>query len=783
MPSSKQAKKRIFWFKEIAKDDIPIAGGKGANLGEMFRLGLPVPSGFIVSAQTYKEFIDRTGLYDKIKSTLVQITDYENNDLLQAKSNEVQQLIMSAQMPDDIATDIKNSYNEIKLQGDISVMTLRQSVDPFVAVRSSATAEDLPQASFAGQQATFLNVRGDNEVVQATRACWASLFTARATYYRMKNKFDHMQVLICVVVQRMVNSEASGIMFSANPVSNNLDEVVIEAGYGLGEAIVSGAVNPNLYIVDKDTMKITKIEVKKQLWGLFLDPRTGQNVKNNITPEMQSKQILSEQQILTLATLAKRIEDHYGKPQDIEWAMENKKIFIVQSRAITTIKKLAEKKSQASDPFLSAKIILHGDSASPGVASGGVVIVHDPSELGKIKKGDVLVTTMTTPDMVPAMERAAAIVTDEGGMTCHAAIVSREMGIPCIVGTETATTTLSDGLMITVHATRGIVYEGVITPPQEAVTAYVPTKEEHIAREEELTATQVKVVMDLPTHAEQAAATGADGVGLVRLEIMIAMNGVHPAEYIRQNNDDEYTQMLVTNIEKIATAFRGKPVWVRTSDLRSDEYRNLKGGDHEPHETDPMIGWHGIRRCLDEPRILRAEFKAIKQLREQGHTNVGIMIPFVIRASEVAHAKEIMREVGMEPCVDVEFGVMCETPASCWIMEDICKEKVSFVSFGTNDLTQMTLGLDRNNARVSKHFDEMHPAVLGEIAQVISVCKKYGVTTSICGQAGSRPEMAEFLVKQGIDSISANPDAVHTIRQVVARVEKKLILEAERRRP
>jgi pyruvate,water dikinase len=783
--NKKEKIKRIAWFKDIKKTDIAIAGGKGANLGEMYGIGLPVPAGFVVTAQTYKEFLERTGIYDKIKTTLSQITDYENNDILQTKANEVQELIVKTPMPEDIAQEIIRAYDDISLHGGASVVQLRQTLEPFVAIRSSATAEDLPEASFAGQQATFLNVRGGRDTVAATRACWASLFTARAIYYRMKNKFDHMQVLISVVVQKMVNSDASGIMFSVNPVTNNTDEIIIEAVYGLGETAVSGSVNPNVYLVDKTSMQITKTEIKKQDWGLFRDQNTGKNVRHDIPVEMQHRQILSEQQILTLAGLAKKIEDHYGKPQDMEWAMENKKIYIVQSRAVTTMNK-KEKAAGATaggDPFSSAKQLLKGDSASPGVASGKVVLVHDLNELGKVAQGDILVTTMTTPDMVPAMERAAAIVTDEGGMTCHAAIVSREMGTPCIVGTETATQVLKEGTIITVHATRGIVYEGKIEEAPKATASQgngtcAPT----VVMEEPLTATQVKVIMDLPNHAEAAAATGADGVGLVRIEIMIAMNGIHPAEYIRNNQDDDYTKMLAENIGRIATAFKGKPVWVRTSDLRSDEYRNLKGGDKEPHETDPMIGWHAIRRSLDEPRILRAEFKAIKQLHDQGLKNVGIMIPFVIRTSEVMHAKEILREVGMEPCEDIEFGVMCETPASCWIMEELCKEKISFVSFGTNDLTQLTLGLDRNNARVSKLFDEMHPAVLGEIAQVIATCKKYGVTTSICGQAGSRPEMAEFLVNCGVDSISANPDAVHTIRQVVGRAEKKIMLDAERKK-
>ena len=358
---------------------------------------------------------------------------------------------------------------------------------------------------------------------------------------------------------------------------------------------------------------------------------------------------------------------------------------------------------------------------------------------------------------------------------CHAAIVSREMGTPCIVGTGHGTELLKEGQIVTVHATRGIVYEGKIAVKKQEKPKAVQT--ENIP----ITAADIKVILDFPEKAQEVADTyHPDGVGLVRLEFIIAAGGIHPAEYIRQNKDEEYTQLLIEALRKIAAPFKGKPVWLRNSDLRSDEYRNLQGGDQEPQESDPMIGWHGIRRLLDEPRILKAEFQAVKQLHQEGLNNIGIMLPFVISVEELKKAKMIMREVGLEPGLEVDFGVMIETPASCWIIEELCREGIDFVSFGTNDLTQLTLGIDRNNGRIARLFDEMHPAVLGQIAKVVKVCHKYKVKTSICGQAGSRPEMAEFLVHQGVDSISANADAVNEIRRVVARTEQKLLLDAER---
>ena len=762
----------IKWFKELDEGSLGDAGGKGMNLGIMLKMHLPVPNGFAVTAQTYGEYLEKTGIKPKITKFLENL-DVENNDKLQAVSKKIQELIIATPMPQNMVEEIMFTY---EMLGSIK-QKATDLVDPkevFVAVRSSATAEDLPEASFAGQQATFLNVKGKQNVVSAVLACWASLFTARAIYYRVKNNFDHSKVLISALVQKMVNSEKSGIMFTVNPSTNHADEIVIEAIYGLGELIVGGEINPDLYLVDKKTRDIKKIEVRKKDFGLFRNDK-GENEKKLIPKDKQERQVLNEKQIKELARLGKKLEEHYGKPQDVEWAVEKEEVFIVQTRAVTTFKDHTIERPDLADE--TGKILLKGETASAGVYTGPVKIVRDPSELNKVQKGDVLVTAMTTPDMVPAMQRAGAIVTNEGGMTCHAAIVSREMGTPCIVGTQHATDLLKDGEMITVHATRGIVYEGKIEVKD---VKKEPVDISHGA--EVVTATEIKVIMDLPDFAMKAAATGADGVGLVRLEIMIANGGIHPAEYVRQKREEDYVHLLKEGIRKIAKAFGHKSVWIRCSDMRSDEYRNLQGGEKEPHETDPMIGWHGIRRLLDEKKILRAEFQAVKELHDEGFDNVGIMLPFVIRVDELRRAKELMKEAGLEPVKDIDFGVMVETPAACWIIEDLCKEGISFVSFGTNDLTQLTLGIDRNNERIAHLFSEMHPAVLGEIAKVVQVCKKYKVKTSICGQAGSKPEMAEFLVRQGIDSISANADAVDEIRHVVAKAEKKILLDAERKK-
>ncbi len=742
---------RIKWFRDISKDDLSKVGGKGLNLGIMFNSGLPVPPGFCVTAQTYLEFIEKTGIIHDIKRILSGL-NVENTDDLQNRANQVQKLIVTTPVTPEIRDDVLDAYSALNTEEIFS-----RGNDIFVAVRSSATAEDLPEASFAGQQATYLNVKGKDQLVKAIRMCWASLFTARAIYYRVKNNFDHMKVLICVVIQKMVNSEQAGIMFSVNPATNELGEIIIEAVHGLGETAVSGSVTPDIYIIDKEDMIIKSRNLKIQKWGLFRD-KEGKNIKQLIPPETDKKQVITDKEILELSRYSKQLEDYYQKPQDSEWAIENSKVYIVQTRPVTTLHK-----ARTATEEVAGETIVSGQTASPGVASGPVKIVLTSKDLDKIIDGDVLVTPMTNPDMVVVMKKAAAIITDQGGQTSHAAIVSREMGIPCVVGTENATKILNDGNIVTVDATHGKVVFGrvVAEHAKREIRAKLETK------------TQLKLILDLPDFAEEAAKTGADGIGLFRLELLIAENGVHPAEYIRENKDDEYTNMLVTQLKKVGEAFKGKPIWIRTSDMRTDEYRGLRGGEGEPHETDPMIGWHGVRRSLDDVRILKAEFMAIKKLHEKGYKNFGVMIPFVIRAEEVKKAKDVMRSIGMEPVKDVDFGIMVETPAACWVIEDICKEGISFISFGTNDLTQLTLGIDRNNQKIAHLFDEMHPAVIGEIIGVVNMCKKYNVETSLCGQAGTRQEMAEILVRIGIDSIAGNRDALYAISETVKKIEEE----------
>ncbi|ACS33545.1 phosphoenolpyruvate synthase [Thermococcus gammatolerans] len=775
----------IKWFEELSKKDVPLVGGKGANLGELTNAGIPVPPGFCVTAEAYKYFVENVKVEDgrTLQEWIMDIiskTNVDDSKQLQENTAKIRQKIIELPMLPEIAEEIERAYKELSARFNKDAV--------YVAVRSSATAEDLPEASFAGQQETYLDVYGVEDVIDKVKKCWASLWTARATFYRAKQGFDHSKVYLSAVVQKMVNSEKSGVMFTANPVTNDRNEIMINASWGLGEAVVSGSVTPDEYIVEKGTWKIKEKFIAKKEVMVVRNPETGKGtvyvkVAEYLGPEWVEKQVLTDEQIVEVAKMGAKIEEHYGWPQDIEWAYDKDdgKLYIVQSRPITTLKEAkSEEKAEVTEE---AEVILKGLGASPGIGAGRVVVIFDASEIDKVKEGDVLVTTMTNPDMVPAMKRASAIITDEGGRTSHAAIVSRELGIPAVVGTKVATKVLKTGDYVTVDGTRGVVYKGI-------VKSLVEKKEEEkaaggqvvVAGAPLITATKVKVNVSMPEVAERAAATGADGVGLLRAEHMILSIGQHPVKFIKEGKEEELVEKLAEGIRTVAAAFYPRPVWYRTLDAPTNEFKEMPGGEDEPDERNPMLGWRGIRRSLDQPELLRAEFKAIKKVVEEGYDNIGVMLPLVGHPEQIRKAKEIARSVGLEPHKDVEWGIMIEVPAAALIIEDLIKEGLDFVSFGTNDLTQYTLAIDRDNDRIAYLYDEKHPAVLKLIKHVIKVAKKYGVETSICGQAGSDPKMARILVRLGIDSISANPDAVELIRKTVAQEEQKLILEAARKR-
>jgi len=753
--------KYIKWFSELSNKDVKIAGGKGANLGEMFNNKFPVPPGFVVTSGAFEIFIG--SIKNRIKDIITGI-DFENTTELAEKSKEIRKLIESQEMPEELKTEIIESYHilgsekiEEKGVSEDALNILRNSQEPiFVSVRSSATTEDLADASFAGQQQSFLNIKGDSELIEHVKKCFSSLYTARAMYYRNKKGFSEKQALLAVVVQKMIDSEKSGVVFSKNPI-NLEEEVVVEAVFGLGEGIVSGKIKPDHYVVvNGNNLKIKSINLADKKIAI-VRAGSGENKIVKLTPEKSKEQVLTRGEILEIAEQALKLEEHYNKPQDIEFAIEAGKIYIVQSRPITT-------KGKSERGSLSGNVILKGLGASPGVGVGNVKIIKTDADLSKIKRGDILVTEMTNPDMVVSMQKAVAIVTDEGGVTSHAAIVSREMGIPAVVGTGEATTVLKEGMKITVDGSQGKIYEGQVAETRFAeVKPAVETK------------TKLKLVLDLPEFAERAAESKLEHVGLLRLEGIIASSGKHPIQFERDKKLEDYTELLREGIEKIAKHF--KSVWIRSSDLRSDEFGNLKGSPEE--EINPMLGFHGIRFHLKYPKILEAELEAIRQVAViYKDKEFGIMFPQIISIEEVKQAKEIFNK---HKTSNMKFGVMIETPASVQIIEDICKE-VDFISFGTNDLTQYTLAVDRGEDEIQELYNEMHPAVLSQIKQVLDSCKGKNIETSICGQAGSKKEMVEFLLKNGIDSISVNADAAAEISKFVRELEEKSETGFDRRK-
>ncbi len=740
----------IKWLSELSKKDIPISGGKGANLGEMYNAGFPVPPAFVVTTNAFHYFIEKTKLKEEINNILSKI-DLEDTKLLAEKSEEIKNLICSAKMPEDLEQEVLEAYenfnvdlNEIKNSPNALVIMKTAREPSFVSVRSSATAEDLGDSSFAGQQESYINVKGKKELIEKVKAVFASIFTARSIYYRIKRGFDAF-IGIAVIVQKMINSDKSGVIFSVDPVKQ--ENILIEAVWGQGEGIVSGKIKPDGYIVSKD-FEILGEKISDKKIAIVRDS-SGLTKTVQLTEEKSKQKVLKTFEIKQLAEYAVKLEKHYGKPQDIEFAIENGEIFILQTRPITTLGKKIEQEE------LEGQLILEGLGASPGIASGVVKIIRDFDDLDKIKKGDVLVTAMTNPDMVVSMQKASAIVTDEGGITSHAAIVSREMGIPCVVGTGNATNKLEDGTNITVDGFKGKVYLGIAENKKVEIFPIVETK------------TKIKVIVDLPEFAERGAKTKANGIGLVRLEGIIASSGKHPLFFEQKDNLDEYKKIIKEGLEKIANCFIGKEIWVRTSDIRSDEYSNLEGAPKHI-EKNPMLGNHGIRFSLKHRGIFEAELKAIKELAEKGH-KFGVMFPQIISPLEVKEAKKIMEK--LEMLGKVKIGVMIETPAAAILIKDLCNEGIDFVSFGTNDLTQYTLAIDRGNEEVQYLYNEEDWAIKKLISRVIRECKSHKVETSICGQAGSRKEIVKFLIEQGIDSISVNADVAREISEFVKSLE------------
>jgi pyruvate,water dikinase len=729
----------------------------------MTQANIPVPNGFCVTAPAYYYFIDQNQLQHQIKDILHDL-DINSNKALFAASEKVKHIVMAAKMPPDLEASIRHAYAKFP-----------QS-DQLVAVRSSATAEDLPDASFAGQQATYLNIQGEDDVVATVQKCWASLFEARAIFYRQERGFDHFKVGIAVPVQAMVQSEVSGVMFTINPINNDPFTIVVESVWGLGEMIVQGSATPDHFEVDRERWTIRHKEISTQ--KIMLTQVKGITKETSVPASKVDKQKLPDEVILKVAKLGQRLQDHYQFPQDIEWAYQDGKIYIVQTRPITTISAVGDKAQTLGEISeiigTPPKPVLTGSPASPGIISGKVKILKSPSENDNVQKGDILVARMTTPDFVPAMKRAAAIVTDQGGQTSHAAIVSRELGVPCIVGTGLATKKLKPNQIITVDALSGLVYTG------ELKVKHTPIKLPHGVKKIRDLHTKTKVYVNLgePDMAGGISQKYVDGVGLLRAEFIISEYiGIHPKKLLKDKKRTFFVNKLAEGLEDFCRAFNPRPIIYRTTDFKTNEYRGLVGGEEfEPEEANPMIGYRGCHRYLIDDTVFQMELDAIKKVREKlGYKNLHVMIPFVRTVKHMQQIKNLMAKHGLQRRPNFKLFMMVEIPNNVFLLDEFIDVGIDGVSIGSNDLTMLTLGCDRDSEMISEVYDERDPGVQKALEMIVRTCKRRGIACSICGQAPSTyPEITKNLVSWGATSVSVSPDMIDKTRLIVYEAEQSL---------
>jgi len=746
---------------EITKDDVRVAGGKGANLGEMYRSKLPVPEAFVVTTKAYRAFAERNSLDKKLRERLKEIR-MEDVRSVERGAAELRRIVESSDVPKDLEAEVEHAYRELSRKFGSEALP--------VAVRSSATTEDLRDASFAGQQITMLNVKGAEEVLVAIRKCWASVYTARATFYRAKRGFGSRIVDTAVVVQAQIMSERSGVGFTIHPITGDKTQMVIEAVYGQGEEIVSGRVVPDTFVLDKETGEVLdkRIVSKKRMKKASL--RGSGLVGSQVPASLRQRQVLSEDELKELWELGSVLENHYGYPQDFEWAIEKGAIYLLQTRAVTFIAKGAHEESVEEEP------ILTGLGASPGMGSGPVKVVRGVKDLGKVSQGDVLVTKMTTPDYVPLMVKTSGIVTDEGGMTSHAAIVSRELGVPCVVGASSATRVLKDGMVVSVDGSRGLVFRGRV----RAVASSKDTAQ-HLEEVRRLkTRTKIYMNLGVPDKIKDYSGIPFDGIGLMRVEFIIASYvGQHPMHLLETGKEDVFVDWLSGGVATVAREISPRPLVVRFSDFKTNEYRALEGGEkYEEVESNPMLGWRGVSRYISAEYVeaFQMELKAIKRVREEmGLTNVWVMLPFVRTTWEVEKCVKLIEDAGLVRGETFKVWLMAEVPSMVFLAEEFASLCDGF-SIGSNDLTQLIMGIDRDSGRLAKmgYFDERNEAVKRAIKMLIEGAHKQGRTVSICGQAPSvYPDFAEYLVSLGIDSISVSPDSVARTKELVFRAESK----------
>ncbi|QLL05668.1 phosphoenolpyruvate synthase [Mycobacterium vicinigordonae] len=742
----------------LSLDNAEEAGGKGANMGELVAAGLPVPPGFVLLRDSYQASMRAGGVDAELGALHREALDQvDNGTRLAELCQRMQSLVTKAGVTDEVRERLVAAYRAL---GSNCV----------VAVRSSATGEDGKDASFAGMNKTLTNVTGEEALVDAVIRCWASLFSPRVISYRASRGFL-ADPAMAVVVQQMVASEKSGVGFTSDPSTGERGHVVIEGALGLGEVVVSGKVQPDTYVVDKETLEVLDVKIGHQDFKIERGP-DGNDAIVQLGDAQADARVLDDDELRGVAKLAIATEKHHGCPQDVEWAIADGKTWLVQCRPITTL-------GDENDP--KTGVLVRGLAAAPGSASGKVRVLRTPQEGNRLLDNEILVAPMTNPDWLPAIRRAAALVTETGGMTCHAAIVARELRVPCVVGARKATTVLHDGQTVTVDGSSGDVSAGAAATPQaHAVRAEQPPVS---VASTETTGTKIYVNLAIPDTAEAVAAQDVDGVGLLRAEFLLtqALSGRHPRDLIAHGEQAQLVDAMVASIGRIAAAFGHRPVVYRATDFRSNEFRGLRGGEeYEPVEHNPMIGYRGCYRYVKDPDLFALELQALARVREQ-HPNVHLMIPFVRTKWELEACLALVDASPLGAQRGLHRWVMAEVPSVTFWLPEYIGLGVDGVSIGSNDLTQLVLGVDRDSDICAELFDESDGAVLDAIGRVVATARKHGITSSLCGQAPStNPAFAEHLVRMGITSVSVNPDAAAATRHTVAAAERRLLLESAR---